>query len=226
MPRVDTSFRLLRNRHREDNVKALSKVFSDMRAEVNAKHAAGAKRVISAHWDKVLAAAVLDRNFDTAADVAVRVVKALKPKRAADDGEDDEDDEYAPEVMRSWLTINAQVAAEGINAHAEADIDATDDDDPVGHVFDILLASGVAEIAQRMVTTAAGFGARDAGEKAGAGSKIWQVNSGNPRSSHAAMDGEQVPMNETFSNGMNWPGDPDGGPDENAGCQCSLTMLG
>lgn len=222
--RVDTSFKSLRARHKADNERALTDVFSDMQDEVKGRKDSGAKRVVSARWDKVLADAILERNFDTAADVAGRVAKSLKPAKRADD-EDDTDD-YDPDIMLPWLTLNAQYAAEGITSRAESDIAATDDDDPVGHVFGILVTSGAAAIAQQMVTTAAGFGAHDAAEKSGAAMKSWQVNSGNPRSSHIAMNGETVGLDETFSNGMSRPGDPDGGADENAQCQCSLTILG
>ena len=36
------------------------------------------------------------------------------------------------------------------------------------------------------------------------------------------MNGETVPLGETFSNGMDGPGDFAGGADEVAGCQCDL----
>lgn len=54
--------------------------------------------------------------------------------------------------------------------------------------------------------------------------KTWIVTSGNPRSTHAAMNGETVPVGSKFSNGMMWPGDYAGGPDEVAGCQCELEI--
>ena len=55
-------------------------------------------------------------------------------------------------------------------------------------------------------------------------SKAWTVTSSNPRPSHAAMDGETVQADETFSNGARFPRDPYLGADEIAGCQCVLTL--
>lgn len=55
--------------------------------------------------------------------------------------------------------------------------------------------------------------------------KTWIVTSGNPRASHAAMDGETVPYEEAFSNGMKWPGDIDNGDaSEVANCRCQLEI--
>lgn len=55
--------------------------------------------------------------------------------------------------------------------------------------------------------------------------KTWDVTSGNPRPSHAAMNGETVPYDEPFSNGAMWPGDADAlGPEEVANCQCAVTI--
>jgi hypothetical protein len=38
------------------------------------------------------------------------------------------------------------------------------------------------------------------------------------------MNGETVGIGDRFSNGMNAPGDPAGGADEVAGCNCSLSF--
>lgn len=54
--------------------------------------------------------------------------------------------------------------------------------------------------------------------------KTWQVRSSNPRDSHAAMNGQRVPVDENFSNGANWPGDPVLGADGVAGCMCGVEV--
>ena len=55
--------------------------------------------------------------------------------------------------------------------------------------------------------------------------KTWDVTSGNPRPSHAAMNGETVPYDKPFSNGAMWPGDADAlGPAEVANCQCAVII--
>lgn len=42
------------------------------------------------------------------------------------------------------------------------------------------------------------------------------------RDSHRSMDGEEVPYNEEFSNGLMYPGDPDGEPAEVYNCRCAM----
>ena len=42
------------------------------------------------------------------------------------------------------------------------------------------------------------------------------------RDSHRIMDGETVPVGEQFSNGCEYPGDPDGPPEEIWNCRCTL----
>ena len=55
--------------------------------------------------------------------------------------------------------------------------------------------------------------------------KTWSVTSGNPRTSHALMDGETVPYGEPFSNGAMWPGDIDHlSVEEVAGCCCIMVI--
>lgn len=43
------------------------------------------------------------------------------------------------------------------------------------------------------------------------------------RSSHQHVNGEIVRMNESFSNGLEFPGDPNGNPREVANCRCTMT---
>ena len=45
---------------------------------------------------------------------------------------------------------------------------------------------------------------------------------GRTRDSHALMDGERVPLDENFSNGLEYPADPSGEPGELYNCRCTL----
>ena len=55
--------------------------------------------------------------------------------------------------------------------------------------------------------------------------KTWVVTSGNPRASHAKMNGETVQYDLTFSNGATWPGDVDHlDVSEVANCRCVLDI--
>lgn len=54
-------------------------------------------------------------------------------------------------------------------------------------------------------------------------SKIWITAGDNRvRHSHAMLDGEEIPLDETFDNGCKRPRDPNGAPAEICNCRCSL----
>lgn len=203
----------MRDRRRTESEAALLALFDEMKSDVLARWTDGVKRLIAARWDRDLAAVILEQNVLTASEVADRVAKAL--------GAD-----YDPAVMTGWLEVNARISGENINAHTADQIRSQPAEitDPVSHVFGILATSDAAGIAQQMVTTSAGFAASDAATKSGATGKTWKVNSTNPRAAHARMNGQTVGIGETFSNGMQWPGDPAGGADNNARCRCSVTI--
>lgn len=212
MPRIDTAFPLLRSSHVAVAAESLRELFNAMQPDVAARHESGVARLVSARWDDALAAVLAERNFATAEAVAARVANAM--------GED-----FDPEVMRAWIDAGAVAVAPDINASTAADIRATDEPDPVGHVFGILLTSGAVRIAQRMVTSSAGFAAHDAAEKTGAAAKVWRTNSPSPRPAHRALGGSTVAVDGSFANGMRWPGDWSGGADDVANCRCSLTII-
>lgn len=53
--------------------------------------------------------------------------------------------------------------------------------------------------------------------------KMWMATlDGRTRVSHRHLDGEIVPIDEEFSNGCEFPGDPDGDPEEIYNCRCTL----
>jgi HK97 family phage portal protein len=53
--------------------------------------------------------------------------------------------------------------------------------------------------------------------------KEWiSTNDGRTRDTHVSADGEIVGLDESFSNGLEYPGDPNGGADETVNCRCVL----
>ena len=207
--RVDTRYPLVRERHRRANLAALGDLLDAMAADIAARNDAGARVLLAKRWDAVLRDVLLSRNTSTASEIALLVAHAL--------GAD-----YDPAIMDAWLLRNAEIAASTINDKTREHLDATDD---VDSVLTEMTTSRRASIALSIVTTAAGFASRDVATHSGASAKIWRVHSTNPRSSHARMRGETVPVGERFSNGLDWPGDFEGGADEAANCHCSLTIL-
>jgi len=92
----------------------------------------------------------------------------------------------------------------------------------VKNLFEIAVTAWAVNEAISAVTSAGNFGAHEAANAGGLKTKTWRTNSKNPRPSHAAMNGMTVGIRENFPTGQRWPGDPAGGADENANCECSV----
>jgi uncharacterized protein with gpF-like domain len=76
-------------------------------------------------------------------------------------------------------------------------------------------------IARTEVHNATQFGTVEGYKQAGFTMKIWvAVLDGATRDSHASVDGEEVPIDATFSNGLMFPGDPKGPAEEVINCRC------
>lgn len=103
---------------------------------------------------------------------------------------------------------------------------ATLEDIPVSEVFEEVGKRRTRVIAAAFAAAVAGWVAEETGRQLmpGRGYKTWIVTSSNPRASHAALNGETVPIGSAFSNGAQWPGDPASGVDEVAGCMCGVEV--
>lgn len=142
--------------------------------------------------------------------------------------------EYSPEQTQEFLKAVSESRAGAINSttleQIERALAGELADDAVGStpegVFQIAESSrsGIAGVA--LATTLTAFAVGEAAKQFGRDgtTKTWVVNSANPRNSHAAMNGETVPVGEKFSNGADWPGDAVLGADGVAGCMCSVDI--
>lgn len=55
--------------------------------------------------------------------------------------------------------------------------------------------------------------------------KVWVATKDNrTRDSHWAMDGESTGIDDVFSNGLRYPGDPNGSASETANCRCTMFL--
>ncbi len=173
-------------------------------------------------WDRELA----DDLYQLAVTVSQRVASSTLDSIGVSP------DRYDTDRTLAFLRKMAERVAGQVNLTTFSQIEAAlaDDEDPaaaVAHVFDVAEESRAEQSAVSAVTAVAGFATIEAarqtrGDRA---RKQWRVNSGNPRASHAAMDGETVGIDDVFSNGLPWPGSIDGTADETAGCQCSLVII-
>lgn len=130
--------------------------------------------------------------------------------------------------MLPWLEEHSRIQAEYMNGQMRDElVVALRDPDPsnaVRNVFAIAVGAWALREAITAVTSAGNFGAHEAANAGGLRKKTWRTNSSNPRAAHRAMAGETVGIRERFSNGMRWPGDPAGGAENNANCQCSVVF--
>lgn len=218
---VDPALLQLRERHREKWAQVLSHSFERQRDAVLGKLAGKAKAQAAdvwdaERWDRELWADLFALNQATAFVWAEHVGVEL-------------DTEIDTSAMLPWLQEHARIQAEEINAATSADIDSAlldggDQVEAVKTVFAAALSVRSWLEAGDGVHAAANFGSYNAARQGGLRRKTWRVTSSNPRAAHADLDGVSVDIGALFPNGMRWPGDPAGGADNNAGCQCVVTF--
>ena len=201
--------------------RVLEKFFARQRESVLA--ALGAKAPAwwdEARWDRELSADLLK--------LALTVSGAAARQMLLDAGLGDGYDE---DRTVKFLTAVASSRAGAINATTRSQIsDVLGGRGPAGvtdpgHVFDVALESRAATAGVTLATTFVTFATVEAGKQSGAARKTWLVMSSNPRPEHAAMNGETVGMDDSFSNGAKWPGDPVLGADGVAGCTCEVEVV-
>ena len=176
-------------------------------------------------WNRELT----DDLFKKAMDISISTAK-----RAISDLWDD--GEYDPDRTEAYIKKMCQRRAEMVNqaTYKEliAALDADEEDDGLKAT-----PEGVFENAEENRSESAGHAFASAicswslmeacrqNERGQNVFKTWIVTSGNPRASHASLNGETVQYDEPFSNGAMWPGDIDNlDVEEVANCQCILEV--
>lgn len=170
-------------------------------------------------WVSELAAEL----FGLAAIIATAAAKATLRALRLDP------DSYQEDRTLEYLRVHAERVAEQIEDSTEEDLRAAlGEEDPlkaVATLFATYATDRAQKIATSEVTELSGFGSSEAVEKSGRpATKTWRVRNSNPRPSHAALDGETVPLDGRFSNGGRWPGDRQLPPTERYGCDCEMTV--
>lgn len=206
----------------EDYQKAMAKVFERFFARQR-RSILSAKKATDwwdgERWDRELAADLLAESLNVTKEAALAAIAGM----------DEDPEKYSVERTKAFLKKVAQRIAGQVNAATFASLEsAFEDDDPEapGHVFDVAESSRAEQSGMTAAATYVGFAMVEAARQTKPEArKRWQVNSGNPRSSHAAVNGEEVPIDDDFSNGMKWPGSFSGDVDEVANCQCSVVII-
>lgn len=145
------------------------------------------------------------------------------------------EDEYDVDATVAFLELAAQRRAATINRTTKDQLDeglADDDADPatvVSSVYEQAIQTRAPGIATGLATFLSGFAAHEAAAQIGyrhedvEPTKTW-ITGSNPRPEHAKLDGETVPLDGEFSNGLKWPGDAQGDAEDVANCNCSLQV--
>jgi len=145
---------------------------------------------------------------------------------------------YRPGLVLAYLQLHSAGQAERITVDVLDRIQAVTTGvlqrtrevlaEGMAEMFQQKKTSGSVRLAESLVTEARSRGAFEAAKQAVNDgrqvTKTWNVTSLDPRRSHAAINGETVGVEERFSNGLRFPGDPDGDIDETAGCKCRLQI--
>ena len=136
---------------------------------------------------------------------------------------------YDAERTIAWLTEHASGVASAINRTTEDRVsEALTTDDPASSlrgVFTEATDVRAGSIAQTEVTASAGFGTREAAQQSGMPlKKVWRTGP-NPRSTHAALDGQKAGIEDLFPNGARWPGDTLLPPEERVYCNCHMQIV-
>ena len=143
--------------------------------------------------------------------------------------------EYSTEVTRAYLAKASQARAKNINQKTYEKIlaDLEEDEPDIEHVYEVrentsgtLAKAAAGAIASWAIGEAAHQAISDGAPRVVGRivEKEW-VTGTNARPSHAAMNGERVPIDADFSNGQHWPGEDTGDPDESCGCNCTTEIV-
>ena len=144
--------------------------------------------------------------------------------------------QYDTARTRNYLEEMAKGRAKAINEATYKKLlaaieDAEDEEDTPAHVFEVREDKDSITFGRSLALAAAGWAAVHEAPKQAEDNgihktieKMW-VTGRNPRTEHALMNGQRVPIDEEFSNGCMWPGDEGGDPDTTCGCNCSTEVI-
>lgn len=127
------------------------------------------------------------------------------------------------DAMDRYHVINKVAEQEGVtvqdyNAYMRENVY-----NDVSALYDDFSISRAATIARTEVLSAASYGQETAMSLSGVQSKQWVTSKDDQvRDSHQEVDEEEVNIDENFSNGLRFPGDPTGDGGEIINCRCAL----
>ena len=202
----------------EELTQALRKFFQRQAASVLPKIGAGAEWWDEDRWIRELAddlEPLIDKVADEHGMSAAEVLGT----------------EYGTEITRNYLRKLTEGRSRAINASTLQKLEeALEDEQDPADIFEKRESHDAGTFGQSLATAVSGWAVMEAAQQArreGFSKKIekeW-VTGPNSRPSHAAMNGQRVPIDDKFSNGADWPGDDSLSPDESCGCNCSTDVI-
>lgn len=177
-------------------------------------------------WDRELSEDLFDVAYELVSRYGYEVMKELASDPSA----------WSAPRTQNYVKAVADARAHAINqstlrellAALSGDLPEEDEKSTPKGVFEYSRTFRAEVLATMLTTSFSSWAAGESVRQSGRTDvmKQWVVTSGNPRDTHAAMNGETVPFNQRFSNGAEWPGDT-GALDvgEVAGCQCRVDIL-
>lgn len=179
--------------------------------------ALGAGATLEAAWDRdrwetELRSDLAELGVDMTAAIATDVARELGSPG------------FDSDTLAAYVDETADAAAFRINESTRSQLAAADNAEDVGEarraVFATAINSRAPQIALTRTADLGNFARTEGATYAGAGRKTWRVNAADSR--HPHLNGETVPIGDTFSNGARWPADINLPVAERAGCHCTL----
>ncbi|HZK32654.1 MAG TPA: phage portal protein [Corynebacterium sp.] len=138
---------------------------------------------------------------------------------------------YSAADLREWLADNASAQASATTDtsrdHVEEALTKDDPSSALRALFAWWAGDRAASIGRRQATHVSGQATVvQARKHLSRPQKVWVVTSGDPRDSHAALNGVAVDVDGVFPNGARWPGDSVLPAEEAAQCRCEITITG
>lgn len=172
-------------------------------------------------WERELVPVLLGVNGPT----AERAAKAALRQMGMDPNL------YSAQDLAAWLADNASAQASATTDTSRLHVEeALAKDDPsvaLRSLFVWWAGDRAASIGLRQATHVSGQATVvQARKHLTRPQKVWQVTSGDPRDTHAALNGVSVDVDGVFPNGARWPGDSVLPAEEAAQCRCEITITG
>ena len=202
--------------------KVIEKFFKRQAKSIIPKIGAGKEWWDEVRWNSELAEDLDPVIFEIASEHGAEIAKELGT-------------EYYPGKTVNYIKALAEGRAKAINSATKKKIDEVIESNPedleeeIDHVYEVREGKDANLLGMALATAATGWAIGEACRQAkdqGYSAEVYKtwVTGENPREDHAMMNGETVPVDQTFSNGADWPGDDILGPDGTCGCNCTTEI--